>query len=124
MKTNLQELRRQAGFKSAEAFATHVGMSKRTYTNYEQGTTNLSLEKAWFFADALGEVLGRHVSLDEIAGRRPPGGGELSTDEITILDGYRAAEDTHKAAMLMNARFQLTLAEQAATKKEGVAEAG
>lgn len=64
MKSNLQDIRKARGYKSAKAFAQHVGMSVRTYTNYEQGITALTLEKAWEFADAL------DCSLDELAGRK------------------------------------------------------
>lgn len=63
MKTNLQTMRKRAGFKSAKAFAEHVGISKDTYTGYEQGRIQLTLERAWEFADEL------HCTLDELAGR-------------------------------------------------------
>lgn len=66
MKTNLQAVRKAAGYKSAKAFAEHMGMSVGTYTQYEQGQISLSLEKAWEFADAL------DCSLDELAGRKRP----------------------------------------------------
>lgn len=63
MKTQLQRIRKARGFKSAKAFADHIGMSKNTYTNYEQGTRSLTLDIAWKFADAL------ECTLDELAGR-------------------------------------------------------
>lgn len=63
MKTNLQKLRKEAGYRSANEFADAFGINRGTYTNYEQGKRNLTLEQAWFFADIL------HVSLDELAGR-------------------------------------------------------
>lgn len=63
MRTNLQEMRKRAGFKSARAFAEHIGISVNTYTNYEQGKASLTLEKAWEFADVL------QCSLDDLAGR-------------------------------------------------------
>lgn len=63
---NIQTLRKQAGFKSAESFADEIGMSKDTYTGYEQGRISLSFEKAWIIADAL------NVTLDELGGRVPP----------------------------------------------------
>lgn len=66
MKTQLQFIRRRAGFRSAKAFAEHIGMSVGTYTQYEQGQRSLSLEKAWEFADAL------DCSLDDLAGRKRP----------------------------------------------------
>lgn len=63
MRTRLQELRKRAGFRSARAFAEEAGIKLGTYTDYEQGRTVMSLERAWQFADIL------HVSLDELAGR-------------------------------------------------------
>ena len=68
MKTGLQKVRKAAGFKSAKDFADFMSINVNTYTGYEQGKT-FTLEQAWLFADALGEVMGRHVSLDELAGR-------------------------------------------------------
>ena len=67
MKTQLQAMRKHAGFKSAKAFADHVGINVSTYTKYEQGMSEMSLERAWTFADAL------DCTLDELAGRKPPG---------------------------------------------------
>ena len=75
MKTTLQEMRRKAGFKSARAFAESIPMNPVTYTQYEQGIRNFTLEKAWEFADLLG------CSLDELAGRQwPPEGASASAD--------------------------------------------
>ena len=63
MKTNLQSLRKAAGYNSARAFAEAVGISVNTYTGYEQDRIKLTLEKAWQLADFLG------CTLDELAGR-------------------------------------------------------
>lgn len=66
MKPRLQELRREAGYRSAKAYAEHLGMNPSTYTEYEQGRVSMPIEKAWQIADDLG------VSLDELMGRTPP----------------------------------------------------
>ena len=63
MRTNLQKLRKAAGYRSARAFAEETGMNLATYTDYEQGRRSFSLERAWQFADLL------DVTLDELAGR-------------------------------------------------------
>ena len=60
---NLQRLRKEAGFKSAKAFAEYVGISTARYTEYEQGRRCFNYDQAWEFADALG------CSMDELAGR-------------------------------------------------------
>lgn len=67
MKTQLQAMRKRAGYKSAKAFADHIGVPVGTYTDYEQGRRMFTLERAWEFADAL------DCTLDELAGRKPPG---------------------------------------------------
>lgn len=89
MKTRLQELRKKAGFQSAIAFAEHYGINAGTYTNYEQGKRNLTLEKAWEFADLL------NCSLDELAGRQWPPECASRTDPareeiIACYDGSNA----------------------------------
>lgn len=60
---NLQRLRKEAGFKSAKAFAEHIGISAARYTEYEQGRRCFNYDQAWEFADALG------CTMDELAGR-------------------------------------------------------
>lgn len=89
MKTRLQELRKKAGFQSAVAFAEHYGINAGTYTNYEQGKRNLTLEKAWEFADLLG------CSLDELAGRQwpPEGASTPEPGEAAIVSAYRDLSD-------------------------------
>lgn len=90
MKTRLQELRKRAGFQSAVAFAEHYGINAGTYTNYEQGKRNLTLEKAWEFADLLG------CSLDELAGRQwPPEGASATSDprREALLASYDLLND-------------------------------
>lgn len=62
-KPNLQECRKNAGFKSARAFAEHIGMPVGTYTAYEQGVREMSLSVACRFADELG------CSLDDLRPR-------------------------------------------------------
>lgn len=53
MKTQLQAMRKRAGYKSAKSFADHIGMPVGTYTDYEQGRRMFTLERAREFADAL-----------------------------------------------------------------------
>lgn len=81
MKTQLQRIRKEKGFKSAKAFAEHLGISPGTYTQYEQGQIGLTLEKAWEFADAL------ECTLDELAGREWPRPAFADPDQ-EALNGY------------------------------------
>lgn len=66
MKTNLQRLRKAAGYKSARAFAEAHSIPIPTYTGHEQGTRSLNMDTAWKYADIF------QVSLDELVGRRSP----------------------------------------------------
>lgn len=59
----LQKHRKEAGFRSAAAFAEHCGIKTCTYTEYEQGRCSMSYERAWEFADVLG------CTLDSLGGR-------------------------------------------------------
>ena len=85
METQLQTLRKKAGFKSAKAFAEKIGMNAYTYTNYEQGKANFTLAQAWEFADLLG------CSLDELAGRQwpPDGASAPEPGEASLVSAYR-----------------------------------
>jgi transcriptional regulator with XRE-family HTH domain len=82
MKTNLQRLRKKAGYRSANDFADYAEINRGTYTNYEQGKRELTLERAWFFADLL------DVTLDELAGRdfHPAPGADFADPRQTELN--------------------------------------
>lgn len=111
MKPKLQELRKRAGYKSARAFAETIGIPKDTYTGYEQGKSALTLERAWYFADVLGEALGRHVSLDELAGRDWPPPGATATagmdeGERELIGLYRSTDERGRDAIMTIAESQ------------------
>lgn len=103
MRTNLQAMRKRAGFKSAKAFAEYMGVNVSTYTKYEQGLSEMSLERAWEFADAL------HCSLDEIAGRTTPESDKQDEFEderqANLNDYYESMDDESKAAITETARI-------------------
>lgn len=82
MKTKLQEIRKAAGFKSAKAFAEHIGMSVGTYTNYEQGKNGMDVEVLWQFADAL------NCTVDELIGREVPKPNASDPIQKAIMDAY------------------------------------
>ena len=100
MKIPLQKLRKEAGFRSAKAFAESLGVPAATYTDWEQGRRLPALDMLWQIADALGDAMGRHVSLDELAGRDWPRiETSLSPAERTLLDAYRTANAQGRAAI-------------------------
>ena len=102
MKTNLQDFRKAAGFKSARAFAEHIGMSVGTYTNYEQGTRSMDVEVLWMFADFF------NCSVDDLIGRKSPAPDMSDPVHKAIADAYEN----------MNAHGRTRLAEEAAMMAE------
>lgn len=95
MQTNLQAVRRAAGYRSARAFAEHLGISVNTYTAYEQGRVSLTAERLWEFADALG------CTADELLGRTPPGEPVGVDPRQELLDAdFAELSDTGRAAAL------------------------
>lgn len=106
MKFNLQSCRKRAGYSSAREFAESIGLSVGTYTNYEQGKTKLTLEKAWEFADLF------RCTLDELAGRdfRPQVGAastpDLGDDERELIGLYRDADARGQFSIMAVAQAQ------------------
>ncbi len=112
MKTQLQRIRKEKGFKSAKAFAEHIGMSKNTYTNYEQGTRPLSLETAWEFADALecietawefADAL--ECTLDELAGREWPRPAFADPGQEALNAYFESMNSAGRGALVESARL-------------------
>ena len=92
MKTQLQRIRNERGFKSARAFAEHIGMNVYTYTDYEQGRRSFSLDVAWEFADAL------ECTLDELVGREFPRSIYSDSRQASINDDFAHLSDAGKDA--------------------------
>lgn len=63
MKLQLMRLRKEAGYKSRDEFASALGVNPLTYKGWETGRTRLKLDDACDIADLL------HCTLDELAGR-------------------------------------------------------
>lgn len=93
MKTRLKELRKRAGYGSAEAFAEKVGISVHTYRKYEQGTIDLYLDTACDLAEALG------CTLEELMGRAAHERkvDEYDDTERAIIDAYRNGDFLDRA---------------------------
>ena len=71
-KRTLQQLRREAGFRSGKEFADRLGIPAPTYARYERVAdgpeTAIPMKAAWRIADALG------CSIDLVVGREPDEG--------------------------------------------------
>lgn len=97
----LRMLRKEAGFRSAKAFAEFAGFTTTGYTEYEQGRRGLSYENAWKIADALG------ISLDELGGRQwPPEGASVSADPMRdeLVRCYDASTAENRHSLVVAAR--------------------
>lgn len=66
MAKNIQDLRREKGYKSAREFAEALGIPTSTYARYESQPDGIPLKQAWAIADKLGctidMVVGRDMS--------------------------------------------------------------
>lgn len=60
MELRLMELRKRAGFRNRDEFASKIGVNKHTYKSWETGAAMMSLEQAFDVAEALG------CSLDDL----------------------------------------------------------
>lgn len=106
-RTNLQAMRKRAGFKSAREFAEFAGVNVKTYTNHEQGTVLMSLLQAWEYADLL------HCTLDELAGRMSP--DTLTDEERIVVNCMRDTDARGRRAIMRNAVGESGVEEQSET---------
>lgn len=117
MKTNLQQYRKQAGFKSAKAYAEYKKIPVGTYTDYEQGRRSFSLEKAWEFADDF------NCTLDELAGRKPPNsGGDKRFEDPSqekLNEYYESMNDSARGTLIDAARMMSSASEARIVKDGG-----
>ena len=65
MELKLKELRKLAGYKSAQALADALGIKRGTLASWESGARDIPMDKAIKLCDLLG------CSLDQLAGRKP-----------------------------------------------------
>ena len=86
----LQAARKAAGFKSAKAFAEHLGIPVSKYTEYEQGRYGFTFEQAWQFADVL------NCTLDELGGRDAPECHYADHRQEELNGYYECMNDTGK----------------------------
>lgn len=65
MASTLQELRKEAGYKTAKDLAEAMGIPAPTYARYEQNPEKIPIKPAWSIADFLG------CTIDAVVGREP-----------------------------------------------------
>lgn len=96
---HLQAARKAAGYKSAKAYAEHIGISKDTYTGYEQGRIAFSIETGWLFADDLG------VSIDELCGHDTPKRAFSDPLQSALNAFYESMNSQGRNALVESARL-------------------
>lgn len=84
MAKSIQDLRREAGYKSAKDFAAAMGIALSTYNRYENQPDAIPLKQAWAIADFLG------CSIDMVVGREPVSVEDMRGDVQKFYDGLSA----------------------------------
>lgn len=92
MELRLKYLRKAAGYRSRDAFASVIGVNPRTYKTWESGERNMSFSQACMVADALG------CSLDELAGRTEYVGTYSDQRQAELNDDYLSLTEAGKDA--------------------------
>lgn len=92
MTTNLQDMRRRAGFASARDFAAAAGFQPTTYQRYEANADKIPVKAAWRIADALGTTIDAVVGRDQQAASAQRGPGLAAYAHLSP-QGRRAADD-------------------------------
>lgn len=93
MASTLQELRKEAGYKTAKDLAEAMGIPAPTYARYEQSPEKIPIKPAWSIADFLGctidAVVGREpVDVNQMRGEVQKAHDALSAKNRELLDEF------------------------------------
>ncbi|NLQ12556.1 helix-turn-helix transcriptional regulator [Olsenella sp. KGMB02461] len=98
MASNLLEMRRTAGYRSASDFAEAQGIPLSTYARYESNPDKIPMERAWQLADALS------CTIDAVVGREEPDParlrGEVQLEYDSLTSEARALADEFREFVL------------------------
>lgn len=117
MASTLQELRKQAGYRTAPEFARAMEIPESTYARYESSPDKIPLDKAWKLADVFGcsidALVGReHIEVGDARGEVQRAYDALSPDSRGALDKYLAflvqsdADERTRAEEVERRRFE------------------
>lgn len=93
MPKTIQELRKEAGYRSGREFAAALGVSPSTYSRYEASPESIPLKAAWAMADILGcsidMIVGReHVEVSDMRGEVQKLYDALTPQSRYLMDDY------------------------------------
>lgn len=91
MASELLQLRKRAGYRSARDFAEHIDIPLPTYSRYEANPDKIPLKAAWQIADSL------NCSIDVVVGRRPA--NDVEAFKGDVQREYDALSDEGKELM-------------------------
>lgn len=83
MASTLQELRKQAGYRTAPEFARAMDIPESTYARYESSPDKIPLDKAWRLADRLGCSIDAIVGRERVEVKDPRGEVQASFDNLS-----------------------------------------
>lgn len=115
MASTLQELRKQAGYRTAPEFARTMDIPESTYARYESSPDKIPLDKAWRLADVFG------CSIDAIVGRERievgDARGEVQRAYDALAPDFRAALDKYLAFLVRSDADERACAEEAERRR-------
>jgi len=92
-KRTLQQLRREAGYRSAKDFAAHIGIPETTYARYERQPngpeSGIPLKSAWLIADFLDCSIDLVVGREDIDAHEQPAPVQAFYDSLSEANRQR-----------------------------------
>ena len=93
MASTLQELRKQAGYRTAPEFARAMDIPESTYARYESSPNKIPIDKAWKLADFFGcsidaIVEREYIEVKDARGEIQGSYDNLSPDSKIALEKY------------------------------------
>lgn len=114
MAKTIQELRKEAGYRSGREFAAALGVSPSTYSRYEASPDSIPLKQAWAMADLLG------CSIDMVVGREHVEVADMRGDVQKLYDSL---SENLRRRVDEYLEFVAHLQEQESRRREEIAKA-
>lgn len=105
MASNLQELRRAAGYKNASEFAEAHGIPASTYARYESNSGKIPVDRAWQLADILGSTIDAIVGRKALDPACARGEVQLEYDGLTP-EARQLADELREFVLMKDAKIR------------------